>query len=407
MRALTGGHVFHDLSSEDLVVRYIASSIIRSPDGRYFLSKLEVLSDPLLLFELSARLADRLRDDIAAICALASSGMAVGVCTALVARLPLTFFHRAGFPRPESHGLGSRFRPDRPIDAKVALVDSHEYSRYTSALCHDELEEYNSINVAQALVPYSFDAFVDPNNSRDDVTYTSLRRFSDAINEVAQLKGDFTPAELTSYIDKPLSSFWMYPPYDRVPESYLEFSVPGIGRRPQWFLGRGTDLSIVRRVSPELEKLCSWINPSDEGIWEFFFQPSFVREFAMIAGSVLNIEDFDHLVGVGHLGTATAIALAYYNQDRFKGTIISCLGEYGLIPRPVTLQGAKVLLLEMRVQTGVYAVDVYERLSRLGAQVPKYVSIFRPSEPRGLIEQSRQTSIGRLVASGVSIISLA
>lgn len=406
MKASTGARVSHGLSSNSLVTQYIAKSIVHSPNGAFHLSKLEVLSELALLFELSARLADRLRDDVTAVCTLASSGMAVGVCTALVARLPLTFFHRAGFPRPESHGLGSRFRPDRPIDAKVALVDSHERTRYTSALCFDELGEYGPIQVVQTVIPFSFDALVDPNNSRD-MTYTSLRRFSDAIDEVARFRGDFASEELKPHIDKPHSRFWLYPPFGHGPELRTEFDVPGIRQRPQWFVGRGTDLSVINRVSPDIEKLCSWVTPSDEGIWDFFLKPSFLREFSLLAGTALHLEHYNHLVGVGHLGTTIAIALAYYNQDKFNGTVISSLGQYGLIPRPATFSGAKVLPIEMRVRTGAYAVDVYERLSELGARVTEYVSVFPPAEPRGLIEQSRQTSIGRLVARGVSILSLA
>jgi len=406
MRASIGGPVFHDLSSEDLVIRYIASSIVRSKGAHHF-SKLEVLSDLPLLFALSARLADRLRNDVTAICLLASSGMAVGIATALVAKVPLTFFHRAGFPKPEARGLGSRFRPDRRFSAKVAILDSHERSRYTSALCIQELKRYESLQPVQVVVPFSFDTLIDPLNTHQEIDYTIILNFSNAVHDIVQFRDDLTAEDLISLVENPRSSLWKYPPNDDSEQGYSEFNVPGIMQRPRWFLGRGTNMAMVKPISAELANLCMHINPSDDGIWDFFLDPAFLRQFALQAGSVLGLEDYDHIVGVGHLGTAVAIALAYYNQDRFRGTIITHLGDYGLIPYPKNLENKRVLPIEMRLKTGAYAVDVFTRLTGLGAEVRKYVSVFSPLKPLGVFELSRQTSIRHLSARGVEFLSLA
>jgi hypothetical protein len=407
MKASIGGPVFHGLSSEDLVVRYVASSIVRSSKGAHHFSKLEVLSDLPLLFELSARLADRLRNDVTAICVLASSGMAVGVATALVAEVILTFFHRAGFPRPESRGLGSRFRPDRRFSAKVAILDSHERSRYTSALCIEELKRYGSLQPVQVVVPFSFDTLIDPLNTHQEVDYSNVLNFSDAVHDIVKLRDDLTVEDLISLVENPRGSFWKYPPYDTLEQGYSEFNVPGITQRPRWFLGRGTNMAIVKPVSSELVNLCRHVNPTDDGIWDFFLDPAFVRQFSLQAGSVLGIEHYDHIVGVGHLGTAVAIALAYHNQDRFRGTIIAHFGDYGLIPYPKDLKNKRVLPIEMRLKTGAYAVDVFARLTGLGAEVREFVSVFSPLKPRSIFELSRQTSIRRLSDCGVEFLSLA
>jgi hypothetical protein len=171
-------------------------------------------------------------------------------------------------------------------------------------------------------------------------------------------------------------------------------------------IGKGADLSKIEKVPEDFNTMCSWITPTDEGIWEFFLNPNFLNEFSILAGDALHLEQYNHLFGVGHMGTALAIVLAYYNRNRFKGTIISSLGEYGLIPRSANLKNTKVLPIEMRVITGSYAVDAYLHLRNFGAEVTEYVSVFYPLKPNSFIKQLRQTSIDRLKTKGMKIVSL-
>lgn len=407
MKALTGRHVSRGFYSNDPVTRYIAISIIDSPEGGRFFSKLEVLSNPSLLFEIAHLLAERLQPDVSSLCLLASSGMAIGVSLALVAKLPLMFYRRSGWPKPESHGLGPRFRPNRSLQGNVALVDSHETTRFTSALCHDELAKHWDMKAIQVLVPCSFDPCLDPTCNRD-MEYTFLTDFSSAVQEVATELSDGTTAdELLKLVSKPGAEFWQYPPLENPKRRYSEFDAPGFIERPHWFIGRGTDLSIVQISGSELETLCSWISSDDEGIWEFFMTPAFVEEFALAAGDIIDLADYDYLIGIGHLGTALAIALAYYNQESFRGSIMFYLGRHGLIPKPPTLQNKRVLPIEMRTRTGCYAVDVFLRVEDLGGSITEYITVFRPQRMRKLALQARQTSIRRLIDRGVTFQSLA
>jgi hypothetical protein len=408
MKASIGERAFRDSCSDDSVIQYLAASIIDSPEGPRFFSKLEVLSNPSLLFQIAQLLAERLQADVSLLCLLASSGMAIGVAVALISKLPLAFYRRSGWPQPESHGLGPRFRPGRLLGDKVALVDSHETTRFTSALCHDELLQSYDVKAVQVLVPCSFDSCLDDTFFRH-MDYAFLMDFSSAVGEVAKGFSDGTTAQdLLEAVSDPRNRFWQYPPLQKPQNPYWEFDAPGIRERPHWFIGRGADCSVIKSPSPELEALCSRIEPDDEGIWEFFSSPGFVQEFALAAGDVINLSDYDHLIGVGHLGTAVAIAIAYYNQQSFKGSINFYLGRHGFIPRlPTLLRNKRVLPIEMRICTGVYPVDVFLRVRDLGGSITEYITVFPPENPRNLVLQSRQTSISRLIDHGVVFRSLA
>ena len=405
MKASTGDPKYQGLSPNDLGFAYFDLSVQLSKDGYLYFSKLETLKDLKFLFTLSEKLSEKLAPDVTHICVLASSGMALGVSIALVTRLPIIFYKSAGWPMPESHGLGPRFLPTVPLNAKVALVDSHEHTRYTSALCYDELTR-QGIQVVQSITPISFDVTIDSTWNRN-IDYSFLSSFSEMFDRIAQKHlAIATPQDFLKYIMAADNRFWLAPPIPRQDAPYYEFDAPGMRARPYWFIGRGHSPTFIETINSEFSSLLTRkIDPSDQGRWNFFSDPRLVEDWARTAGDVLKIDEYDYLIGAGHLGTALALSLAYYNQDKFAGKILFYLGRDGFLPQETTLRGKKILPIEMIITTGVYAVDIYHRVLELGGRIDKYVTVLRPIRTLNLLTQSRLTSISRLISHGIKFIS--
>jgi hypothetical protein len=406
MKVSTGEPRSHDFSIDELAYSYLDFSTRLSDDNYIHFSKLEVLKNLPLLFKLAKSLADRLAPDVTHICLLASSGMALGVGVALAAKRPLLFYRPEGWPKPEARGLGPRFMPVVPLNAKVALVDSHEHTRFTSARCFDELLPMG-IQVVQLLAPTSFEDCIDSNWTRN-IQYTALAGYSSLHSKLAKKYSNLvTSDELREIICATDNRFWLAPPIIRQDDPYFEFGAPGIIERPSWFLGKAPKDYQFETTNPHLGKLVrNKLVPNDEGRWSFFLDPVFVEEFASSAGKIINLGEYDYLIGTSHLGTALAIALAYYNFEEFHGHILFHLGRDGFVPSVPSLSGKKVLPIEMIITSGVYAVDIYLRVLQLGGRIDKYITAFQiPGSSRGWT-QSRLASIPRLRKNGVRFISL-
>lgn len=406
MKASIGEQRYQGYLPNELGFSYLDFSIQLSKDGYIYFSKLEILKNLPLLFDLSEKMTEKLMPDATHICLLASSGMALGICIGLVAKLPILFYKPEGWPRPESHGLGPRFLPNVPLNARIALVDSHEHTRYTSALCYDELA-IKGIQVLQSITPVSFDDTIDSTWTKN-IDYSSIINFSELIERVARKYSSIASVdELRKFINSTDNRFWLAPPIRRQETPYYEFDAPGIKERPQWFLGKGHEPTHIETIASRLNSLLpEKISPSDEGRWAFFLDPIFVEEWAKTAGDILNLEQYDYLIGAGHLGTALAISLAYYNQDKFTGKIVFYLGRDGFVPQIQDLRGKKILPIEMIITTGVYAVDIFHRVLELGGRIDKYITVFRPTRSRNWFVQSRLTSLSRLIDRGIKFQAL-
>lgn len=406
MEALIGEHGSHE-SLNKCVNDYFDISIIKL-ENRMFYSKLAVLSNPNLLFDISKYLFYQINPNITHLCVLASSGMAIGVALSLYSKLPLIFYRRLQWPKPESEGLGPKFLPSVPLDATVGIVDSHERTRYTSAVCYDELFGLYGINVSQMLAPISFDMCIDPNYNRS-MTYSYLNYASEIIN-LKENKNSLkiSKDDLTLCFDQ--SNFWLYPPLEKDPDPYKEFQAPGMSKSPKWFIGMGSDVSNFKKLNIDFSLSSYSFKTKDDEIWDFFLYPSLVEEFSKKAGKELNLNNYDYLVGVGHLGTALSIALAFYNKETFSGSIMMYLGGYGLIPKPDTLAGKRILPIEMRITTGVYAVDVFTLVRKYNGKIDKYLSVFLPPLSKKTVSfsaiamKSRQTSIKKMKEHGVEFL---
>ncbi len=331
MEALIGEHGYHE-SLYEYINEYFDISII-SQENRVYYSKLAVLSNPNLLFKIAEDLSYQINPSISHLCILASSGMAIGVALSLYSKLPLIFYRRLQWPKPESEGLGPKFMPPVPLNANVGIVDSHERTRYTSAVCFDELFEESGITVSQMLAPISFDMCIDPNFNRN-MAYSYIKKATEILNSNSTRNNlKLSKDELISFFDQP--SFWLYPPFETDSDPYKEFKAPGLSKSPNWFIGSGSDVSIFKKINNGFSLSPYSFKSRDDEIWNFFLYPSLVEEFSKKVGQELDLNKSDYLIGVGHLGPALANALAYYNQNTFSGSIMMYLGGHGLVPKQI------------------------------------------------------------------------
>jgi hypothetical protein len=287
------------------------------------------------------------------------------------------------------------------------MVDSHVTTGYTSALCHDELFRYHAVKASQILTPCSFDVLRDSSWDRA-IEYTSLASYSQVVDQVAyQLGSHSSGKKLLRLVTDPRTTFFMYPPLREYENPSWEFDAPGIRERPHWFLGRGAGQAEIHPTSSRLKSMANWIEPDDEGVWRFFTSPGFVEDFSIATGEILPLVEYDCLLGVGHLGTAMAITLAYYNRESFKGSICSYLGRSGFLPDPQALQGRRILPIEMRIETGLYPVDVFLLGQAVGASIQDYITVFPIRKRLGRWKRIRLTSLRRLSELGITFRSLA
>lgn len=406
MEALIGEHGSRE-SLYESIYDYFDISLIKQDDRVYY-SKLAILSNPNVLFNIAEDLSRLIIPSLSHLCVLASSGMAIGVALSLYSRLPIIFYRRLQWPKPESEGLGPKFLPSVPLDSNVGMVDSHERTRYTSAVCFDELYEEYGITVSQMIAPISFDMCIDQNYNRN-MTYSYLKNASEIVNTISNRNNlKLSKDKLVSYFDQ--TNFWLYPPLEIESDPYKEFRAPGLAKSPSWFIGSGSDISIFEKIENEFSLSSYSFKSKDDEIWNFFLYPSLVEEFSKEAGEKLDIKKYDYLIGVGHLGTALSIALAYYNQNIFSGSIIMYLGGHGLVPNPDSLFGKKVLPIEMRITTGVYAVDIYTLVKKYNGLINKYLTVFLPPVSKRIISlndiamKSRQTSLRKMKEHGVEFL---
>lgn len=173
--------------------------------------------------------------------------------------------------------------------------------------------------------------------------------------------------------------------------------------RPFWFIGV-EDHPILTRISNfNAKSFAKYFDNSDEGIWKFFWEPSILDDLFSANSFGLDLADYDYLIGVGHLGTALAITLAYYNRESFSGSILSNLGGLGLLPSPRMLNGKRALPIQMRLRTGLYLVDTYLDVTSAGGIITDALVLFPPPKDMKLREKIMLSSATRLAEAGVSI----
>jgi len=388
-------------------VRYSAHSIVNYSRDRWAFSKLEVLSNPTLLFETASALTTHLAPQDQWICALGSSGLPLGVATAIIAAKPLFFSKRTGFPHPGTSRpfVGPRVLPTPQPGTEGAFVDSHTHTGHSSADAYRHFSDVIHAKPTKLLTPISFDTYplAPPDSMPPRVP---LCRLSQCIDDILYLKAGLPRATLLDLISDPGGEFWRYPPFEAKAKPYALFGSPGLVKRPGWFIGKGSDFTSITSLAPSLRDRYHGVIASDDGVWAAISQPSFLDEAGQLAASRIDLAAYDLIVGIGYLGTAFAVTVAYHGRNVYTGQLASYMGMQGLIPVPHDIRGKRILAIQAHLQTGVYAVDVFHRLRELDADLQTILTVFPPHSAPSWFLRSYQSSIDKLESIGVSIVSL-
>lgn len=377
MKASTSGELFQSSSFKELALRYAIQTIVNTPQSDYYFSKFEILRQPELLFEVAEAMVGSLGSDVSRICALAASGVPIATAISLISKLPLMFFYRAGYAKSDRASIKYRFMPNANFSGSIALVDSHIRTGYTGALAVDELNN-NAFDISQIMVPYVFDNCVINGHIRD-IVYVCLDKYSSSSSQLAAAI-DIPLVELDQSIAGETSTFWNIPETYSSHNSYFEKLKPGIRAKVIGLLSRK---SFNHLVEPLADTNSARYNPPTAKYgfddWSLFLEPQSIERLAIDIGTKLNIEDYDYLLGVDHLGLATAIAVAFYNREKFSGSIIAHLRRPKLLPNNPSLENKRVLPIQLRFENSLLQFDVFRRVQSLGGHIDKYVTIFQPN----------------------------
>jgi hypothetical protein len=312
-----------------------------------------------------------------------------------------------GFPKPNQsrERLGPHVLPAPDSSTNFALIDSHMKSGTSSATCIDVLDRQHGIRPVSLLVPLRFtDYWLE--KSRRGVEPHSLCELPSSAPQIAAELSGLTARELTALIQDRDSEFWDYPPFESHVRAYSLFDAPGLARRPGWFLGRPKAPPAILALAPQISQAFPWLDRSDTGVWRFFTDNDLVKAVSHAIGAHMDLGSFQSILGIGHLGTALAISVAFHNRDSFTGALMSHFGSQGLVPRPSTLRNQKTLALTMRLDTGVYAVDAFHRITQADGTLHSIVSVFPPDDSPSGRSAFYRSSLYRLGEAGVRIESV-
>ncbi len=389
-------------------IQYVTESLIKLINNDIFFSNLEILNNPTLLFRIAKLLSENVTVNDDAICAIGSSGIALGVSTALITKRPLFFYNKLGFPEHNTSREILKYHIEPFIENKkrIVLIDSHIRTGFVCNKCYETIKnEYNAIPT-KILVPLSFNFMFNKEYQKTNFQIISLIDFDKDKDEICACYSDIDIKRIKNIVSKDNENFWNYPPFEKKDYPYAIFDAPGILKRPGWFFIKSQKRIQYKKISKYVKDFKDYIEPTDEDIWNFFQDPNTIESLFTLHDTNFDISKYDYIIGIGHLGTAIAITLSYYNRDHFKGSLVSYLGQHGLLPLPNNLSTKKILAVQMRLNTGVYAVDLYKRIIDLGGELSDLLTVFRPEKTRNIKKLLYQNSLQWLNELGVNFYSI-
>jgi hypothetical protein len=316
---------------------------------------------PFLLRRAAQSIIHQLPGSVDAVCALGTSGLALGVFLAHELFLPLYFYKTDGWPKLRN-GRVPRVLPEPNMPLKVLMVDSHYRSSYSWAKAESYLRESTPLEpVAIGLILHP-----DTNSTLRECTVPvlSVIKATENVELLSDVLACRSESELAQIL-RPESEFWgarRRPTDVGAAGRYLRHAgallLPGEELDPSF--------EIVR-IAPELRARVGDISVSDPGIWRYYLCPELVQEMAAEIGRVLVLEQYSRVVGVSVLGTALALSLIYHNMAALGHvSVFSSYFEKRLVPPPDEgeLVGTKILLTQMRLTTGLLTNDALRLIEK-------------------------------------------
>jgi orotate phosphoribosyltransferase len=375
---------------DDILRQFLSILIIHTPDGPRF-SKYEILKN-ISVLELTAQaLAKLVNPKVEYLCALAMSGLPIGVAVARETKLPLVFYNRDAWDDDPKAGL-LQVLAKLPRNATVAIVDTHMRSGNNSAQCCRYLRDEYGANVIQIITPFDFECRTE---TIEGIEYSSLGSVSEHEQILCDLIGVQNIDKIRQNYLQITSEFWNYPILQRVintsrfQKATQLWGFPGRLPKPR---------HISSPVSDRLRQL-----PLDNiGIWNYFLEPSLVLDSVRYCIKYIDFSKFDGIVGLEALGSALAIYLAL--EVNYAGKVLLFKNEYGILPSNGGLEGNKLLIMQLRLETGRYAVEAIETIHELKARVDTIVTM-RTNFGKWPIELGK-LSLRKLQQIGIEIISM-
>jgi len=283
------------------------------------------------------------------ICALGTSGLALGIFLSLKLSLPIYFYCSEGFPEIANHKIHYIF-PMIDFKKSTILVDSHPRTTNTWGACENHIKKYNLLDPLAIIFLFN----PDTNELRKDSTLPVLEviKASEYSKEIIGTKEKFSLYELL----KPSSNFWDEP----TQESDL------VERETQYFsrvlleLEKKGEKLDIKRISPNQELLAqiSNIPITDPGIWNIFLEPKLVKSICEEIILKYDFRNIGYLIGISYLGSAFAHSLSYFlNKNGLNVKVFNSYDSQSLLPvqKKYFTDKKDILLCQVRFLTGLTA----------------------------------------------------
>jgi adenine/guanine phosphoribosyltransferase-like PRPP-binding protein len=359
------------MKKQEIVANYLKLIFGRTSTGRISFDPWNILQDLSLARELVEPLCNKLiSSNISGICALAKSGVPLGVMLSRCLNLPLYVFHRNPISIDDLPNEVHIY-PEPNQNLNIALVDSHINSGYTSSFCYDYLTK-KGIKVKNIISPISF--LEDPDTGSlkytRDTEYYSLSNSS----EHSKLLLEICNAETMSDVVRFMSN--------RIEESKTdkEKEQKFLPRKLKRFEGIAKSFFISKKrinfkcLDAKLStRLKNEFSSEEAELWKLFTRPKLLEEICTMVGKQVSINSFPILIGIHILGTLFCISVAWHNN--FKGKMYSTYQPDALDSRAFGALPEGYLMITGRIRTGVYIRGAIEELKKYRLELANVLAL--------------------------------
>ena len=362
-----------------LLANYLQTIIRKSEFGKPVLQPWWILEDTAQVWPLIENLASRIdTDGLTGVCALADSGIPIGVPLAQALEMPCYVYRRKMWSLDDIPGP-QHVVPRLSSESTITLVDSHIATGFTVSACLNYFSEQN-ISVKHVVAPLSIVPKRYLPFRETGIEYVILQDYvaKDAVADLlfgikgvqrANLEQDF-PSLIRSYAEEIDDTGYLLSKKERlklIAKSYITRS----------------SIPILNPYNEDLAKdLRLAFDSRDSKVWEFFSKPDLVKRACLSVPEVINLDKIDIIVGTGEIGTIFALCVAYH--CKFTGMILTTL-ERGLewYYQENNSKRKRVLVCSGRLKTGQYLLGAKKRMSRLGLEIDSILALrYTPEEVR-------------------------